>query len=67
MLWPVEGRVLLLLVIKSQPVTGKDWNFPKKRASSHLFDNILAKGTIQNYNTKPNKKMHSPVRDIYHN
>ncbi|KAG1857471.1 hypothetical protein F4604DRAFT_1589912 [Suillus subluteus] len=54
-------------ILKSQPVTGKDWNFPKKHASSHLFDDILAKGTTQNYNTKPNEKMHGPVRDIYHN
>ncbi|KAG1875514.1 hypothetical protein DFJ58DRAFT_721344 [Suillus subalutaceus] len=54
-------------ILKSQPVTGKDWNFPKKPASSHLFDNILAKGTTQNYNTKPNEKMQSPMRDIYHN
>ncbi|KAG2090891.1 uncharacterized protein F5147DRAFT_764362 [Suillus discolor] len=50
-----------------KPVTGKDWNFPKKHASSHLFDDILAKGTTQNYNTKPNEKMHGPVRDIYRN
>ncbi|KAG2090890.1 uncharacterized protein F5147DRAFT_755445 [Suillus discolor] len=54
-------------IVKSQPVTGKDWNFPKKHASSHLFDDILAKGTTQNYNTKPNEKMHGPVRDIYRN
>ncbi|KAG1889501.1 hypothetical protein F4604DRAFT_1674126 [Suillus subluteus] len=54
-------------ILKSQPVTGKDWNFPKKHASSHLFDNILVKGATQNYNTKPNEKMHGPMRDIYHN
>ncbi|KAG2082176.1 uncharacterized protein F5147DRAFT_660561, partial [Suillus discolor] len=50
-----------------KPVTGKDWNFPKKHTSSHLFDDILAKGTTQNYNTKLNEKMHGPVRDIYRN
>ncbi|KAG1846280.1 hypothetical protein F4604DRAFT_1884179 [Suillus subluteus] len=38
----------------------KDWNFPKKHASSHLFDDILAKGATRNYNTKPNEKMHGP-------
>ncbi|KAG1733329.1 uncharacterized protein EDB91DRAFT_1251331 [Suillus paluster] len=54
-------------ILNSQPVTGKDWNFPKKHASLHLFDHILAKGATQNYNTKPNEKMHGPVRDIYHN
>ncbi|KAG1738667.1 uncharacterized protein EDB91DRAFT_1249210 [Suillus paluster] len=54
-------------ISKSQPVTGKDWNFPKKHASLHLFDDILAKGATRNYNTKPNEKMHGPVRDIYCN
>ncbi|KAG2355792.1 hypothetical protein BDR07DRAFT_1453666 [Suillus spraguei] len=54
-------------ILKSQPVTGKDWNFPRKHASSHLFDDILAKGATQNYNMKLNEKMHGPVRDIYHN
>ncbi|KAG1788983.1 uncharacterized protein HD556DRAFT_1433910 [Suillus plorans] len=54
-------------ILKSQPVTGKDWNFPKKHASSHLFNDILVKGATRNYNTKPNEKMHGPVRDIYHN
>ncbi|KAG1867513.1 hypothetical protein C8R48DRAFT_747364 [Suillus tomentosus] len=54
-------------ILKSQPVTGKNWNFSKKHASSHLFDDILVKGATQNFNTKPNEKMHSPVRDIYHN
>ncbi|KAG2039871.1 hypothetical protein BDR03DRAFT_932955 [Suillus americanus] len=54
-------------ISKSQPVMGKDWNFLKKHASSHLFDDILAKGATWNYNTKPNERMHGPVRGIYHN
>jgi hypothetical protein len=32
----------------------------------HLFDDILAKGVTRNYNTKPNEKMHGPLRVIYH-
>ncbi|KAG0700922.1 hypothetical protein DFH29DRAFT_982909 [Suillus ampliporus] len=64
----VAGRQALReFSVLIEPVTGKDWNFPKKHASSHLFDNILAKGATQNYNTKPNEKMHGPMRDIYHN
>ncbi|KAG2118345.1 hypothetical protein BD769DRAFT_1629698 [Suillus cothurnatus] len=54
-------------IVAGRQALSKDWNFPKKHASSHLFDDILAKGTTQNYNTKPNEKMHGPVRDIYHN
>ncbi|KAG1736257.1 hypothetical protein EDD22DRAFT_852278 [Suillus occidentalis] len=62
-----ERQALHDFSVLMDPVTGEDWNFPKKHAGSHLFDNILAKGATQNYNTKPNKKMYGPVRDIYHN
>ncbi|KAG1906807.1 uncharacterized protein F5891DRAFT_1238949 [Suillus fuscotomentosus] len=43
----------------------KSWNFPKKHLSAHLFDNIEAKGVTRNYNTKPNEKMHGPLKDAY--
>ncbi|KAG2142988.1 hypothetical protein DEU56DRAFT_870535 [Suillus clintonianus] len=52
-------------ITKSVPETGKNWNFPKKHSNAHVFDDILAKGTTQNYNTKPSKKMHGPLRAIY--
>ncbi|KAG1759607.1 hypothetical protein EDD22DRAFT_849145 [Suillus occidentalis] len=43
----------------------KSWNFPKMHLSAHLFDDIEAKGVTQNYNTKPNEKMHGPLKDAY--
>ncbi|KAG1734053.1 uncharacterized protein EDB91DRAFT_1238464 [Suillus paluster] len=43
----------------------KSWNFPKKHLSAHLFDDIEAKGVSQNYSTKPNEKMHGPLKDTY--
>ncbi|KAG1726802.1 uncharacterized protein EDB91DRAFT_1239606 [Suillus paluster] len=43
----------------------KSWNFPKKHLSAHLFDDIEAKGVSRNYSTKPNEKMHSPLKDAY--
>jgi hypothetical protein len=43
----------------------KSWNFPKKHLSAHLFDDIKAKGVSQNYSTKPNEKMHGPLKDAY--
>ncbi|KAG1747038.1 uncharacterized protein EDB91DRAFT_1235854 [Suillus paluster] len=43
----------------------KSWNFPKKHLSAHLFDDIEAKGVSRNYSTKPNKKMHGPLKDAY--
>ncbi|KAG2039785.1 hypothetical protein BDR03DRAFT_933074 [Suillus americanus] len=43
----------------------KSQNFPKKHLSAHLFDNIEAKGVSQNYSTKPNEKMHGPLKDAY--
>ncbi|KAG2109188.1 hypothetical protein BD769DRAFT_1392562 [Suillus cothurnatus] len=54
-----------LYIEKSQPETGKSWNFLKKHLLMHLFDNILAKGVTRNYNTKVNEKMHGPLRAIY--
>ncbi|KAG2093553.1 hypothetical protein BD769DRAFT_1615706 [Suillus cothurnatus] len=43
----------------------KSWNFPKIHLSAHLFDDIEAKGVTRNYNTKPNEKMHGPLKDAY--
>ncbi|KAG1756155.1 hypothetical protein EDD22DRAFT_981579 [Suillus occidentalis] len=55
-----------LYIEKSHPETNKNWNFPKKHLLTHLFDDIIAKGVTRNYNTKPNEKMHGPLRAIYH-
>ncbi|KAG1905761.1 uncharacterized protein F5891DRAFT_1125792 [Suillus fuscotomentosus] len=51
-------------ITKSEPETGKNWNFPKKHSNVHVFDDILAKGATRNYNTKPNERMHGPLRII---
>lgn len=31
----------------------------------HSFDDIEAKGASRNYNTKPNEKMHGPLKKSY--
>ena len=31
----------------------------------HLFDDIEAKGVTRNYNTKPNEKLHGPLKESY--
>jgi hypothetical protein len=31
----------------------------------HSFDDINAKGASRNYNTKPNEKLHGPLKKIY--
>lgn len=43
----------------------KDWNFPKLHALVHSFDDIVAKGVTRNYNTKPNEKLHHPLKNAY--
>ncbi|KAI0631788.1 hypothetical protein C8Q77DRAFT_1074747 [Trametes polyzona] len=43
----------------------KSWNFPKAHTHMHVFDNIEAKGVTANYNTKPNEKMHGPIKRTY--
>ncbi|KIK14661.1 hypothetical protein PISMIDRAFT_17134 [Pisolithus microcarpus 441] len=43
----------------------KNWNFLKNHMHMHVFDNIEAKGVTRNFNTKPNKKMHGPLKEKY--
>ncbi|KAH9001527.1 hypothetical protein EDB92DRAFT_1788816 [Lactarius akahatsu] len=43
----------------------KNWNFPKMHALVHSFDDIEAKGASRNYNTKPNEKLHGPLKKTY--
>ncbi|KAG2355123.1 hypothetical protein BDR07DRAFT_1453876 [Suillus spraguei] len=45
--------------------SGKKWAYPKRHAHAHLFDDIEAKGSTRNTNTKPNEKCHGPIRRIY--
>lgn len=45
--------------------TQKNWNFPKIHSAYHLFDDIEAKGVTQNYSTKPNEKLHGPLKESY--
>ncbi|KAI6157711.1 hypothetical protein BKA82DRAFT_131015 [Pisolithus tinctorius] len=45
--------------------TGKNWNFPKNHTRMHVFDDIEAKGVTRNFNTKPNEKMHGPLKEAY--
>ncbi|KAG2746427.1 hypothetical protein P692DRAFT_20739914 [Suillus brevipes Sb2] len=45
----------------------KNWNFPKLHMTTHIFDDIEAKGATRNYNTKPNEQMHGPLKDWYLN
>ena len=43
----------------------KSWSFPKRHALEQIFDDIEAKGATKNTSTKPNKKMHGPLQEIY--
>lgn len=49
---------------KSDPLP-KNWNFPKVHMLKHLFEDIKAKGATRNYNTKPNEKLHGPLKESY--
>ncbi|KAI9433794.1 hypothetical protein BJY52DRAFT_1131964, partial [Lactarius psammicola] len=43
----------------------RDWNYPKMHALVHSFNDIEVKGASRNYNTKPNEKLHGPIRKLY--
>ena len=50
---------------KTEHYVEKNWNFIKLHLLNHLFDDIESKGVTHNYNTKPNEKMHGPVKMAY--
>ncbi|KAI9442882.1 hypothetical protein BJY52DRAFT_1128463, partial [Lactarius psammicola] len=58
----MEFRHLTALAEGESP---KNWNFPKMHALVHSFDDIKAKGASHNYNTKPNEKLHGPLKKSY--
>ncbi|KAH9956391.1 hypothetical protein BJV74DRAFT_800146 [Russula compacta] len=45
--------------------SNKSWHFPKMHALVHSFDDIKQKGATHNYNTRPNKKLHGPLKKTY--
>lgn len=44
---------------------GKSWDFIKAHLPQHIFDDVRGKGATRNYNTKPNEKLHGPLKDVY--
>ncbi|KAL4061680.1 hypothetical protein V8B97DRAFT_2066336 [Scleroderma yunnanense] len=50
---------------KTANISEKNWNFPKNHLGIHVFNNIEAKGVTCNFNTKPNEKMHGPIKEAY--
>ncbi|KIK12575.1 hypothetical protein PISMIDRAFT_18651 [Pisolithus microcarpus 441] len=45
--------------------TKKNWNFPKNHTCAHAFNDIEVKGVTCNFSTKPNEKMHGPLKEKY--
>ncbi|KAG1725468.1 hypothetical protein EDD22DRAFT_982843 [Suillus occidentalis] len=43
-----------------------DWNFPKTHLWKHIVHDIRRKGAARNYSTRPNEKLHGPLKDTYH-
>ncbi|KAI9464204.1 hypothetical protein HD554DRAFT_2026564 [Boletus coccyginus] len=50
---------------KTKDISLKNWDFPKNHTRIHVFDDILAKGATHVFNTKPNEKMHGPLKESY--
>ncbi|KAI5992657.1 hypothetical protein EDD15DRAFT_2167899 [Pisolithus albus] len=55
----------VLMQVKKTDNTKKNWNFPKNHTRMHVFDDIEAKVVTCNFNTKPNEKMHGPLKEKY--
>ena len=52
---------------KTGDLDEKNWDFPKIHSQQHIFDDIVAKGATQNFNTKPNESLNRPLKLIYIN
>ncbi|KAG1771406.1 hypothetical protein EV702DRAFT_977341 [Suillus placidus] len=52
-------------ITETDEMNDKGWSFPKMHMIMHIFDDIEAKGTTRNYNTKPNEQMHGPLKKSY--
>ncbi|KAG2750980.1 hypothetical protein P692DRAFT_201710246, partial [Suillus brevipes Sb2] len=42
-----------------------DWDFPKTHLWKHVTQDIRMKGATRNYSTRPNEKLHSPLKEAY--
>ncbi|KAI5998520.1 hypothetical protein F5J12DRAFT_906856 [Pisolithus orientalis] len=42
-----------------------DWDFPKVHLWKHVVRDIREKGAVRNYSTRPNEKMHGPLKEAY--
>ncbi|KAG1800477.1 uncharacterized protein HD556DRAFT_1230432 [Suillus plorans] len=42
-----------------------DWNFPKTHLWKHARRDIESKGVARNYSTRPNEKLHGPLKSAY--
>ncbi|KAF8876252.1 hypothetical protein BD779DRAFT_1677860 [Infundibulicybe gibba] len=51
---------------KADGKLGINTNFPKAHVHSHMFDDIMNKGALRNYNTMTNKKIHHIFKGYYH-
>ncbi|KAI6162422.1 hypothetical protein EDD17DRAFT_1776488 [Pisolithus thermaeus] len=67
--WEVVStfNVLMQKYAEKEDNTKKNWNFLKNHTCMHVFDDIEAKGVTCNFNTKPNEKMHGPLKEKYQN
>ena len=43
----------------------KNWNFPKMHLRNHVFDDIIQKGSLQNYDSLYNEPLHGSIKDSY--
>ncbi|KAG1796452.1 uncharacterized protein HD556DRAFT_1431467 [Suillus plorans] len=51
----------------NSPIVGLklDWDFPKAHLWQHATRGIRMKGAVHNYSTRPNEKLHGPLKEAY--
>ena len=60
--WLVHWQQYIEKAASDENFCNKNW---KLHLPLHLFDDIETKGVTRNYNTKPNEKLHGPLKNAY--
>lgn len=50
---------------KDENIAPKSWEFIKAHLPDHIFEDVVGKGATRNYTTKPNEKLHGPLKNAY--
>ncbi|EIW75453.1 hypothetical protein CONPUDRAFT_158916 [Coniophora puteana RWD-64-598 SS2] len=61
----LKEYVVLSRSCDNPSISKKTWDLPKLHMGEHILACIIAMGILHNYDTRPNEKMHGPLKEWY--